>query len=110
MLKIAYKLKPYRVICGIAGLVILVVAYVILNLYNDTLTPTERASIIGLFGISAWLFTPFVTYILVLEDRDKYYFLITVYPKFYRVITAYGWFVVLFVFTFVWTFLLLGQI
>jgi hypothetical protein len=110
MQKFANTLKPYRLLFGAIGLAIAVVAFTILRFYNAALTPTERASVIGLFGISGWLFTPFIIYMLILEDRHKYYFWITVYPKFLRVITAYGWLFTLSVFTFVWGALLLGQI
>jgi len=110
MQKIANKLKPYRFACGAIGLAIVVFAIVVLRYYNENLTPTERASVVGLFGISGWLFTPFVIYMLILEDRHKYYFWITVYPKFLRVFTAYGWLFAVSVFTFVWGAMLLAQL
>lgn len=110
MQKIAHSLKPYRLPCGVVGLAIAVIAFAVLRFYNDVLTPTERVSAIGLFGICGWLFTPSVIYLLILEDRDKYYFWITVYPKFLRIITAYGWVFAVSVFTFIWSALLLMSV
>jgi hypothetical protein len=109
MQKLAHWLKPYRLPCGLVGIAIALAALAILRFYNDALTSTERASTIGLFGISGWLLTPFIIYLLILEDRDKYYFWITVYPKFFRIFTAYGWLFAVSVFTYFWGALLLGK-
>jgi hypothetical protein len=100
---IAQRLKPWRMGPGFTGAAIAAVALIVLEYFDASLTPRARALVLGLFLLSGWLLTPFILYTLVLENRDKYYFLLTVYPRFLRIFVAYGWVVALAALTVVWT-------
>lgn len=105
---IAQRLKPWRVTPGLLGLAIALVTYFLLAHFDASLTPRVRALFLGLFVLSGWLVTPFIVYTLVLENRDKYYFLLTVYPRFLRIFVAYGWLFVLTLLTVVWAVLVVS--
>jgi hypothetical protein len=105
---LAQKLKPWRVAPGLVGIVAAVAAYVVLTNFDASLTPRIRALVLGLFLLSSWLFTPFIVYTLVLENRDKYFFMLTIYPRFLRVYVAYGWILSLIAFTVIWTVLVVS--
>ena len=103
MRELAQRLKAWRLVPGLVGALIAVVALIVLGYFDVSLTPRARALVVGLFLLSGWLFTPFILYTLVLENRDRYYFLLTIYPRFLRVFVAYGWLVALVALTVVWT-------
>ena len=99
---LARTLKPWRTLPGLIGIAAALGAYVVLRYFNDGLTPYTRALVLGLFVLAGWLFTPFIIYALILENNAKYSFLITIYPRFVRTFTAYGWLFAICAITFVW--------
>lgn len=105
---LAHKLKPWRLAPGVLGIAVVIVGYVVLTNFDASLTPRMRASTLGLFLLGGWLFTPFIVYTLVLENRDKYFFLLTVYPRFLRLYMAYGWIFSLIALTVIWTVLVVS--
>jgi hypothetical protein len=106
---LAHKLKPWRIAPGVLGLVVALTACIVLANFDASLTPRMRALTLGLFLSSGWLFTPFIVYTLVLENRDKYFFLLTVYPRFLRLYMAYGWVLSLVALSAIWTVLLVSS-
>jgi hypothetical protein len=105
---LAHKLKPWRVAPRLLGLVAALIACLVLTNFDASLTPRMRALTLGLFLFSGWLFTPFIVYTLVLENRDKYFYLLTVYPRFLRLYVAYGWILSLVALTVIWTVLVVS--
>ena len=99
---LARTLKQWRAVLGLIGIALVFSAYVALRYFNDALTPHTRALVLGLFVLAGWLFTPFIIYALILENSAKYSFSVTVYPRFVRIFTAYGWLFAICAITFVW--------